>query len=135
VDGFHTGYVLSALADLDDAAPAHDLRGVISRGTAYYVDALFDDDGTPRYFPGRRYPLDAHNAATAVRTLVRLRPYEPRAGALARRALARSLHQLQTRRGWFLYQRGRLHVKRVSYLRWSDAHMLNALGEFLLRMG
>lgn len=129
VDGFHTGYVLSALVDLDVLTARADVKEAIARGTAYYIDNLFEDDGAPRYYPGRAYPFDAHNAATAIATLMKLTPYEPRTLDVGAAALRCSLARLQTRSGWFVYQRGRIHTKRVDYLRWSDAHMLGALAD------
>lgn len=129
VDGFHTAYVLSALVDFDELSGQDETRAALVRGASYYVENLFEDDGTPRYYARDRYPIDSHNAATAISTLLRLEPYEPRATALVERVAAWALPRLQTRAGWFLYQRGRLLAKRVPYLRWSDAHMLRALAD------
>jgi hypothetical protein len=131
VDGFHTAYVLAALEDLRGKTAGKDLDHALRRGISFYIQRLFDPDGTPRYLAHRSHPLDAHNAATAITTLLRLTHYEPRASDLAGRVLRKVLTKLQTRDGWFLYQRGRLHSKRVPYLRWSDAHMLNALAEIV----
>jgi hypothetical protein len=133
VDGYHTAYVLSALADLDATYTRDDLRTALIRGTRFYVECLFNPDGSPRYTVERTYPLDAHNAATAIASLAKLAPYEPRAADLSARVLRWTLANFQTPAGWFLYQRGRLHTKRVPYVRWSDAHMLAALAAVLTR--
>lgn len=131
VDGFHTAYVLGALADLDGSAVEPEVAAAAARGAAFYVERFFEDDGAPRYLADRLHPLDSHNGATAVATLLRLGRYEPRAPALAGRVVGWLLRRMQTREGWFLYQRGRLHAKRVPYMRWSDAHVLAALAAFV----
>jgi hypothetical protein len=133
IDGFHTAYVLSALHDLYLVTGRDDIEHALRRGASFYVERLFDNDGTPRYLAHRARPFDAHNAATAIATLTRLEDYDSRAHDLTGRVVRSSLARLQTRAGWFVYQRGRLHVKRVPYLRWSDAHMLNGLSEVACR--
>lgn len=135
VDGFHTAYVLSALAELHALTGRSDVERALVAGTAYYVENLFERDGTPRYYAGSTYPLDAHNAATAISALRRLAKYDARADELSDRVLRWTLSRLRTRQGWFLYQRGRLHVKRVPYLRWSNGHMLGALADVVWRAG
>ena len=135
VDGFHTAYVLSALADLHELTGEEEVREAIVRGAGYYAENLFETDGTPRYYATKAAPLDSHNAATAISTLLRLGAFEPRAPELAKRVAEVALRRLQTPEGWFLYQRGRLHTKRVPYMRWSNAHMLNALADLILAMG
>jgi hypothetical protein len=131
IDGFHTAYVLAALQDLYVSTGRDDVEQALRRGTSFYIERLFDPDGTPRYLAHRSHPLDAHNAATAIATLSRLARYDPRASDLAGLVLRHALTRLQTTAGWFVYQRGRLHTKHVPYIRWSDAHMLNALADFV----
>lgn len=129
VDGFHTAYVLLALLDLESTTRRDDVEAALSLGYRYYRSALFDADGLPLNGPGARYPLDSHNVATAITALLRLSGRDPGAGAVARSAADLAIFRLQTPQGWFVYQRGRRVSKRVAYLRWSDAHMLNALAE------
>jgi hypothetical protein len=129
VDGYHTAYVLCALIDLLATTNRDDVERALSSGSRFYLDELFGLDGLPLMAPGHRYPLDAHNVATAVTTLARVAGREPRALHLAGRALDVALSRLRTKQGWFIYQRGRLHAKRPAYFRWSNAHMLNAFAE------
>jgi hypothetical protein len=135
VDGYHTAYVLRALVDLEETTPGTDIDAALASGSRFYMDELFSRDGAPLSAPGREYPLDAHNVATALATLARLVGREPRALGLAQRTLDVALLRLRTKRGWFIYQRGRLHAKRPVYFRWSNAHMLNALAEAALLGG
>jgi hypothetical protein len=130
VDGFHTAYVLCALHDLRSTAGGEDVRTALLEGARFYLDKLFDPDGVPLVAPGRRYPLDTHTVATALSTLARLSDLEPRASQMARRVLEIAISQLQTKDGWFIYRRGRLLPDRIAYLRWSNAHMLNALSQY-----
>ena len=40
-------------------------------GLRFYANALVDPDGTPRYTPDSRYPVDGLCAAQAIQTLAR----------------------------------------------------------------
>lgn len=126
VDGYHTAYVLLGLHSLEPGGLG-DVSDALTAGAGFYLTSLFDSDGLPFATPGRRHPIDAHNVATALATLVRLADREPRARELIPPVFDLACSRLRTPGGWFLYQRGRMLPKRVAYLRWSNAHMLTAL--------
>jgi polysaccharide biosynthesis protein VpsJ len=126
VDGYHTAYVLLGLHSLESAGLG-DVSEALTAGARFYLTSLFDSDGVPLATPGRRHPIDAHNVATALATLVRLSDREPRARELIQPVFDFAYSRLRASGGWFLYQRGRMLPKRVAYLRWSNAHMLTAL--------
>ena len=72
IDGFHTGYVLDCLLTCIEMEIGGDAaEQAWRRGLDYYVGALIEPDGTPRYMPGRRHPIDGQCAAQAVQTLSR----------------------------------------------------------------
>jgi hypothetical protein len=50
VDHFHTCFVLKALAKIEALTGDSQCTGVIERGIAYYVSALFDEQGLPKPF-------------------------------------------------------------------------------------
>jgi len=70
VDNFHTAYVLESLAHCAPSFP--EAVEPLRRGLAYWQSALFLPDGTPKYFPDRIYPLDAHSYASAIDTWLAL---------------------------------------------------------------
>ena len=64
IDGFHTGYVLDCLlAYVESELGGEAAERAWHRGLRYYVTALIDRDGTPRYTPSTRHPIDGQCAA------------------------------------------------------------------------
>ncbi|MBK9170100.1 MAG: hypothetical protein IPM24_21925 [Bryobacterales bacterium] len=53
VDHFHTCFVLKALAKVELLAPTAPVTAAIDRGLRYYVEHLFDADGSPKPFSRR----------------------------------------------------------------------------------
>ena len=131
VDGFHTAYVLDGLCELYAASPDETLRDALRAGFAAYAGMLFGPHGEPRYTPASLYPLDIHSAATAIDVLSRREEAGASGLALARRVCAWTLDNMWDRRGYFHFQRHRLSANRIPYVRWSQAHMLRALGSLL----
>ena len=122
IDNFHTAYVLLALRDLEDLHPS------FSTGWRDSVEAwartCFDADGCPRYYAGRRGPIDVHNIATAVHALAAFASV-PACHQLLPGALS-VLLRLQRPDGAFRATR-----RQPPYMRWNQAHAFRALAEVL----
>ena len=131
IDGFHTAYVLERLAEWYTAEPEPSLAAAIERGTEAYVNRLIDPDGAPRATIDRRFPLDVHAAASAITALSRLEKFHARARETASAVLDWTLANMVRPDGRFNFQRHRRWTNRTPYVRWSDAHMLLALGTYL----
>jgi hypothetical protein len=131
VDGYHTVYMLESLAQCHEASPDPALDAAIRRGLDLYLTRLVDPDGAPRATLEARYPLDIHAAASGVNGLCKLRRYDERAAPTAERMLGWALREMRRPDGRFAFQRHRLYRNSVPYIRWSDAHMLLALGTYL----
>jgi hypothetical protein len=130
VDNFHTGYVLESLAHCLTLRP--DIRGHLERGLDYWDRALFSSDGTPKYYPEKTYPLDAHCYATAIDTWLSVAQWHPlasqRAEQLAELLIARMLDPA----GYVHFQQRRLWTSRVPFVRWTTAPSFRALAGLLL---
>ena len=124
VDNFHTGYVLMSLAHFPEAADP------LRRGVAVWERELFLADGTPKYYAGSLYPIDAHCYAQAVETWVSVRDL-----AAARREAELMVARMLDPRGflWF-QQRGRITSK-VPFVRWTTAPALQAIAGLLRAEG
>ena len=130
VDGFHTAYVLDDLSRWHAATGAQPVRKALERGLSFYLDHLVDSDGAARALPESRYPVDIHACATAITVLSRLRDFDTRALPTAGRVLTWTLEHMRRRDGRFAFQQHKWWRNNVSYVRWSDAHMLLALATF-----
>jgi hypothetical protein len=131
VDNFHTGYNLCALQNIDRCLGTHEFERHIDRGLAFYREHFFLEDGTPRYFHNRTYPIDIHSAAQSVITLLAFGNRHPDLEPLAYRVLQWTMDHMWDERGFFYYRVLRLGTIRTSYMRWSQAWMLLALATFL----
>lgn len=131
VDGYHTAYVLEGLAQVHDHWGGDEVGEALQRGLDFYIDRLFDQDGAPRATVGARFPIDIHASSTAIGTLSRLRALDERALPVAGRVLDWTLANMVRHDGRFAFRLHRHMRNSVPYLRWSDAHMLLALGRYL----
>lgn len=130
---FHQGYVLDALDGyLRYAAdPSPRVAEALARGAAFYRQAQFLPDGRARWRLPRQWPVDIHNQAQGILTFARMADRDASYEAAARRVAAWTIRRMQDPEGFFYYRRGRLHVHRISYMRWSQAWMLLALATLL----
>jgi hypothetical protein len=125
VDNFHTGYVLESLAVCAPVAP--EAESALRSGAAYWSEALFLPDGTPKYSPERLYPIDAHCYATAIDTWIALTPYIPSARERAERQARLLVERMLAPDGHVRFQRHRLWSSNVPYVRWTTAPSFRAL--------
>ncbi len=103
----------------------------LRHGYEYWRERFFLTNGWPKYYPGRLYPADVHSAATAIVAFIELQHLDPAALEFANTIARWAIDNLMDRRGFFYYQRRRLHMVRIPYMRWSQAWMAYALSRLL----
>jgi hypothetical protein len=127
VDGFHTGYVLDCLQACVEAGVCRDNASNAWRlGLRYYADALIEPDGTPRYRPDSRYPIDGQCVAQALKTLSLGAMSQPRLARVRSRVLRFALDRMALVNGAFIFQRNPLWINTTAYPRWVEAPLLEA---------
>jgi hypothetical protein len=128
VDNFHTGYVLDCLWWYMVSIGDQRYQTAFDRGARYFVENFFLDDGTPKYYPNRTYPIDIQCAAQSIETLVLLaRHWDPSCRALAEKVARWTIANMQDSDGYFYFQRGRRWVNKTPMLHWGQATMFHAL--------
>jgi hypothetical protein len=130
IDNFHTAYVLESLAHLVDAVP--DARAAAVRGARFWSDALFLEDGTPRYSTTSTYPLDAHCYASAIDAWTALSGLYPGALGRARLVAARLAASMIASDGHVYFQRRPRWTNRTPFVRWTAAPAFRALAALAL---
>jgi hypothetical protein len=142
-DNFHTAFVLTSLARIlrdcaqqleADGETLDELREAVSRGYRFWRDSFFLADGWPKYYHRSAHPADAHSAGAALVALAELKGLEPDTDALATRVASWAARELYDPRGFFYYQKRRLHTVRTPYMRWSQAWMAYGLARSLETM-
>ena len=130
VDSFHTGYNLECLAGVGRFLETDEFTEVIRVGTHYYLDHFFLEDGTPKYYDDRVYPIDVHAPAQLPPTLAALGMLQDQS-ALVERVLHWAFTHLWDERGYLKYQIKRGMTSRIPYMRWAQAWMLYGTSFYL----
>jgi hypothetical protein len=131
IDNFHTGYNLCALRDITRYLETSEFESHIRRGFDFYRAHFFLEDGTPKYFHDRTYPIDIHCVAQSIITLLAFRDLHPDGVTLAQSVFRWAMDHMWDERGFFYYRVLRFGTIRTSYMRWSQAWMLLALATLL----
>jgi hypothetical protein len=131
VDNFHTGYNLSALRTICSSLNTDEFEPHIRRGFKFYRDHFFREDGAPKYFHNKTYPLDIHSVAQSILTLLEFRDLDQDNPDLANRVFHWAAKNMLDEHGYFYYQITPYYKNKIPYMRWSQAWMLLALATLL----
>lgn len=131
IDSFHTGYNLDGLMAYEEQTGDTAFHEQIERGFDFYVRHFFEEDGCPKYYHNRKYPIDIHCPGQLFVTLHRLHKFAAYR-ELAAKVLAWTVRHMQDKRGYFYYQLKPGISSKIPYMRWSNAFMFNALSYYLL---
>ncbi len=127
IDHFHTGYNLVALKRFSEYTGNRDVLENIRKGFQFYRANLFTEDGLPKYYHDRLYPIDIHAIAYSFITLVEFEALDSGNIDLANRIFTWAATEMQAEKGYFFYQKNKHFKNRIPYMRWSQAWMLYAL--------
>lgn len=131
-DSFHTGYNLDAIQYYQDNTGDKTFTENIKKGFQYYIDNFFDNDGTPKYYHNKTYPIDIHCPGQLAVTLATCNEFKNHS-KLADKVMLWTIHNMQNKKGYFYYQLKQGVSSKISYMRWSNAFMFNALSNYLLQ--
>jgi rhamnogalacturonyl hydrolase YesR len=132
IDSFHTGFNLQAIRYILDAGLAPEHQAAYRKGVEYYAGNFFLEDGTPKYYHDRIYPIDIHSPAQAICFFCREgKEYHD----LTDRIVNWMLQNMYSGKGFFYFRKGRLLTNRIPYMRWSQAWTFHALTEYLFAKG
>jgi uncharacterized protein YyaL (SSP411 family) len=127
IDNFHTGFNLGALRAIGLYAQTDEFENSVRRGFEFYRNHFFREDGAPRYFHNRTYPIDIHAVAQSIITLTEFQDLNSSSLPMADKVLQWAMDHMWDEQGFFYYRVLRLVTIRTSYMRWSQAWMLLAL--------
>lgn len=131
VDNFHTGYNLCALRNIGRYLDTDEFEFHIHRGFDFYRNHFFREDGAPKYFHDRVYPIDIHSVAQSIITLITFIDLDANNRTLADTIFQWAVSNMWDERGCFYYQITPYYKNKISYMRWSQAWMLLALATLL----
>ena len=129
IDSFHTGFNLQSIQHFIDRGEALDHQEGYEEGIKYYAENFFLEDGTPKYFHDKTFPVDVHSHAQAIVFFSRQgNKYEE----LVERVLRNLLTTMRDPKGYFYFQRYENRTNKIPYMRWTQSWVLHALSEFAL---
>ncbi len=131
IDNFHTGYNLCALRALSGYVATNEFDSAIQHGFEFYRNHFLGADGSAKYFHDRLYPIDIHSVAQSIVTLLTFTDLDSGNLPMAHTVLNWALTNMWDERGFFYYRVLRLHINRISYMRWSQAWMFLAMAKLL----
>ena len=135
IDNFHTGFNLCAINEISRYADTAEFKPYVQKGFAFYRRNFFREDGAPKYFHNRVYPIDIHSVAQSIIMLVVFKDFDETSIYTARSVFRWTMANMWNERGYFYYQALPLIKNRIAYMRWSQAWMLLALSNLLEQDG
>lgn len=134
VDSFHTGYNLECLYEIMIYSGEPLYTDSFNKGFKFYLNNFFLDNGTPKYYNDRIYPIDIHSPAQFIATLAKTNKLGDNS-ELARKVLKWTITHMQSSKGFFYYQINPMLSSKIPYMRWAQAWMFYAMSLYFLHKG
>jgi hypothetical protein len=131
IDNFHTGYNLDSLRTYIESTGDNTWRTHLRRSLEFYKAHFFEENGCPKYYHDRRYPVDSQCAAQSIETLAIFSPDDPGCLSLAVDVARWTIQNMQGEDGHFYYRVYPLMKARTPMLHWAQATMYKALALLL----
>ena len=131
IDNFHTGFNLECMIDYRKYTGDHSFYNYISKGMKYYLETFFDEEGRSAYYSNSLYPIDIHAPSQLFVTLHKAGIFHQHR-ELAERVLNWTVKNMQSKRGYFYYQKRKYITNKIPYMRWSQAWIFYGLTYYLL---
>jgi len=130
-DNFHTGYILVSLKNISNSFDFADDDGfklILEKGYEYYKNAFWEEDGCPKYYANKKYPIDLHCSAQGIITFLKFKQYDNEAVDIAKKIANWAIENMwDNKKGYFYFQKTKLFTNKIQYLRWPNAWMYLAL--------
>ncbi len=128
IDSFHTGFNLQSIRYFFEEGFAEEYKKQYQDGIVFYRDNFFLEDGTPKYYHNRVYPIDIHAPSQA---LVFFSGCGEAYKDICRLILAWMQNNMKDEKGYFYFQKTPSITNRIPYIRWGQAWTFHALTECL----
>lgn len=134
IDNFHTAYNLDSLKCYVDNTNDKTFEDNLVRGYQYFKQTFFEENGRPKYYHNRTYPVDIQCAAQAIDTLAYFSETDKAALELAIRVSKWTIDNMQDKAGSFYYRELPWIKVRTPMLHWGQATMYKGLTHLLSKI-
>jgi rhamnogalacturonyl hydrolase YesR len=131
LDNFHTGYNLDSLQGYLESTGDDTWRPNFRTGLDFYKRNFFEDDGCPKYYHDRRYPVDSQCAAQSIESLAAFSSADPECLELSIKVARWTIANMQGRDGHFYYRIYPMMKARTPMLHWAQGTMFKGLAVLL----
>ncbi len=121
IDNFHTGYNLDSLKFYIDYTGDRAWAPQMRLGLDFFKAHFFEEDGRPRYYHDRTYPVDSQCAGQAVDTLALFSDDDASCLPLACKVAKWTIGNMQEADGHFQYRHYPWGRARTAMLHWGQA--------------
>jgi hypothetical protein len=126
VDSFHTGFNLFSLKFVNKKLNDDEVRKSIKLGTKFYEENFFLNDGAPKYYNNKTFPLDIHSSAMG---LVYFSDINLK---LATKIYEWMVNNMLDNDGYFYFRKNKFFKNKISYMRWVQAWAFFGLTKYSL---
>lgn len=130
IDNFHTGYNLECISEYQKYSGDNSYSESIEVGFEYYINTFFTEEGISKYYNNSIFPIDIHAPAQLIVTLFRLNKLHEHK-SLVDRVMNWTIDNMQDKKGYFYYQKGKYYTSRIPYIRWAQSWMFFAQSMYL----
>ena len=107
----------------------------LMRGLTFYKTNFFEENGRPKYYHNRAYPIDSQCASQGIDTLAKFATRDSETLALAKKVAAWTICNMQDPQGFFYYRIYPSGIKaKTPMLHWAEATMYKALSAVLTNL-
>jgi hypothetical protein len=131
IDNFHTGYNLECIKEYQDISGDNTYNSNIQKGLEYYIKNFFTSEGIPKYYNNSIYPIDIHTTAQLIVTAHKLKVFEANK-ELINKVLNWTINNMQSKKGYFYFQKKKSITSKIAYMRWAQAWMFFAFSIYFI---
>lgn len=134
IDNFHTGYNLDSLYYYSKYSGDATFDENLKKGYQYYINTFLENDGKPKYYNDKTYPIDIQSASQMIETLTLFSKQYPEALSLALKLAGWTITNMQGIDGHFYYRDIGWRKIRTPMFHWGQATMFKALSVLRLAL-
>jgi hypothetical protein len=134
IDNFHTGYNLDSLDCYISSTGDKEFRPNLEKGLDFFKTTFFEENGRPKYYHNRTYPVDIQCVAQAIDTLARFSSRDSQCRELAERVATWAIANMQDKEGFFYYRQYPFRYAKTPMLHWGQGTMFKALAHLLVEI-
>lgn len=133
-DSFHTGFKLESLAIYQQCCGDESFNENLERGYKYWIEHYFvPETGLVKYYDTstENDTVDLHCVAQAIPTICKLNKFNNDTSKLISKCLEWAITNMQSKKGYFYFQKNGFFTNKICYMRWPNAWMFYGMSYYI----